>query len=325
MKQKLIFCSVIFPGPQAEINSLLLAESIRAFGGKLSNSTIYFFMPDYGKRLTRAAQKQLQELDIQVMPIGIDREKLKYFFAGELTGLAQIEKMSAGKTETLAWLDANTIVLHEPSDFILPNGKAFGYRPVHHLLIGPRFDHALDPFWAQIYHYCQVPPERIFPMRPVVEDNHMRPYFNAGILLVRPEKGLLRKWCETFLHLYQSPFFQPFYEQDQRYAIFMHQAVLAGVALSYLEPAELLELPETYNYPIHLFKQDTTSRRPALIDEMVTFRHEGFYEDSDWAKKIPASEGLKQWLREKISKTSLAQYSEETVLGLDQHSNKRLI
>jgi hypothetical protein len=85
-----------------------------------------------------------------------------------------------------------------------------------------------------------------------------------------------------------------------------------------------LALPETYNYPIHLYEQDTTGR-PTLIDEMITFRHEGFYEDSDWAKKIPASEGLKQWLREKISKTSLAQYSEEIVLGLDQHSNKRLI
>jgi hypothetical protein len=105
MKQKLIFCSVIFPGPQAEINSLLLAESIRAFGGKLSNSTIYFFMPDYGKRLTRAAQMQLQKLDVQLTSIKIGREKLKFFFMSQLTGLATIEKTSNGETHTLpGWM-----------------------------------------------------------------------------------------------------------------------------------------------------------------------------------------------------------------------------
>jgi hypothetical protein len=299
MTQNLIFCSVIFPGQQVEMNSLLLAESIRSFGGALSQNPIWFFMPDYGKQLTETAQMQLQKLDVQLTSIKIGREKLKFFFMSQLTGLATIEKTSNGETHTLAWLDANTILLHEPKEFLLPDGKSFGYRPVHHLLIGPRFDQALDPFWAQIYHYCQVPPERVFPMRPVVEDTHMRPYFNAGILLVRPERGLFRKWCDVFLNLYQHPVFRNFYEQDQRYGIFMHQAVLAGVVLSHLEFEEMLELPETYNYPIHLYEQDTTGR-PALIDEMITFRHEDFYEDDGWSQKIPASDLLKQWLGQQL-------------------------
>jgi hypothetical protein len=298
MKPKLTFCSVIFPGQQAEMNSLLLAESIRAFGGELSNNPLRLFMPDYGVQLTHAAQKHLARLDVHLMPFKIDRERLEFFFMGQVVGLAQIEKTCAGKT--LAWLDANTILLREPKEFTLPVGKSFGYRPVHHLLVGSRFDQTLDPFWAQIYQLCQVPPEHVFPMRPVVEDIQMRPYFNAGILIVRPERGLFGKWAETFLNLYQDPVFQTFYKQDRRYAIFMHQAVLTGVVLSYLEPGELLELPQTYNYPAHLFEQDHTSRRPGTLDELVTFRHEGFYLDTDWAYKIPASEELKQWLAERI-------------------------
>jgi hypothetical protein len=300
MTQNLIFCSVIFPGPHTEVNSLLLSESIRAFGGALSQNPIWFFMPDYGKQLTETSKKQLRKLDVQVTLVEIEKEKLAFFFVGELVSLAEIEKMCIGNTHTLAWLDANTILLHEPKELLLSDGKSFGYRPVHHLLIGPRFDQALDPFWAQIYHYCQVPPERVFPMRPVVEDTQMRPYFNAGILLVRSERGLFRKWCDVFLNLYQHPVFRNFYEQDQRYGIFMHQAVLAGVVLSHLELEEMLELPETYNYPIHLYEQDSTGRRPALIDEVVTFRHEDFYEDDDWQQKIPASNSLKQWLAEQL-------------------------
>lgn len=301
MKHNLIFCSVIFPGQQVETDSLLLAESIRTFGGALSGNPIWFVQPDYGKPLTDNARQWLQDLDVHVIPFRIEIEKLRFFFMGQLAGLVQAEGMSAGDTEILAWLDANTILVHEPKEFLLSSSKSLGYRPVHHLLIGSRFDQQLDPFWSQIYRSCQVPSERVFPMKPVVENLQMRPYFNAGILVTRPERGLLRKWHRAFLDLYQVPSFQAFYQQDQRYAIFMHQAVLAGVVLRDHEQQELLELPETYNYPVHLFEQDATGRRPSSIDELVTFRHEGFYLDADWTQKMPASDHLKKWLAGKMS------------------------
>jgi hypothetical protein len=298
--KNLKFCSIILPDPQAEIYSLLLAESIRAFGGALSNNPIWFFMPDYGKPLTDIAQKQLQILDVHVMPFKFGREEFQFFFMDRLVGLEKVERACTADTVTLAWLDANTILLQEPKEFILPDGKSLGYCPVHHLLVGSRFDQPLDPFWEQIYKHCQVPPERVFPMQPAVEDIQMRPYFNAGILIVRPERGLFAKWCETFLNLCQAPVFQPFYKQDQRYVIFMHQAVLAGVMLRHLEPEEMLMLPESYNYPVHLFEQDNTNRRPSSMDELVTFRYEDFCQDMDWAEKFPASDPVKHWLAEQV-------------------------
>ena len=138
-------------------------------------------------------------------------------------------------------------------------------------------------------------------MRPVVEDLQMRPYFNAGFLAARPERGLFRQWHKTFLDHYQTPAFRAFYQQNRSYIIFMHQAVLAGVTLRRLEREELLELPDSYNYPVHLYEQDTTDRRPASLDELKTFRHEGFHRDPDWVQKMPASGRVKQWLREQLS------------------------
>ncbi len=301
MKHHIVFCSVIFPGPQAETDSLLLAESIRAFGGAFSGDPIWFFLPDVGKSLTEPARRRLAVLDVRVVPFPVEAEKLRFFFMGQLAGLAQAEAQAAGETDLLAWLDSNTILVNEPKEFLLPEGKSLGYRPVHHLLVGSRFDQPLDPFWEQIYQSCRVPPERVFPIRPVVEDLRMRPYFNAGILVARPERRLFRDWYDTFLNLYQLSVFKAFYEQDQRYTIFLHQAVLAGVALRSLEQGELLELPATYNYPVHLFERDTTNRRPASMDELVTFRHEGFYQDANWMQKMPASDRLKQWLAVTLS------------------------
>lgn len=234
-----------------------------------------------------------------MIPVALERDHSEFFFLPQLAGLAQVERMSEGETEILAWMDANTILLSEPEDFILPAGKSLAYCPVHHLLLGSRFDQPLDPFWRQIYQRCQVPPAKIFPMKPVIEDLQMRPYLNAGLLVVHPERGLFTRWYETFMSLYQLPVFQAFYEQDQRYAIFMHQAVLAGVVLGYLNYAELCELPQSYNYPLHLYEQHHASHRPASLDELVSLRYEDFSLDAGKPHKIPGNERLLKWLAER--------------------------
>ena len=75
---RLIFCSVITPGARGEVNSLLLAESIRAFGGALADRPVWFFMPDSGKELTGAGRERLAKLGVGVVPFWVEREKLKF-------------------------------------------------------------------------------------------------------------------------------------------------------------------------------------------------------------------------------------------------------
>jgi hypothetical protein len=120
------------------------------------------------------------------------------------------------------------------------------------------------------------------------------------LLIVRPEKGLLQAWYDRFFQVYQSPEFQEFYEQDGRYPIFAHQAILTGVLLSALAPDEMQELPPTYNYPLHLYEEDVTDCRPARLDEIVTCRHEGLAGALEVIDRIPAEASLKQWLTDLI-------------------------
>ncbi len=300
MKQELIFCSIIDPEQNQQVDSLLLAESIRSFGGALANHPIWFCMPDTGKPLSNHANRRLKELDVRIIPFSFDNTLNDIFFVKQLTGLEIMENFSENETESLVWMDANTLLLNEPVELVLPQGKTFGYRPVHHLLLGSRFDEPMDTFWTQIYQDCQVPVERVFPMQPVVEDLHMRPYFNAGFLVIRPERQLIHCWKEVFTRLYRSPIYSTFYQRDRRYSIFMHQAVLAGVTLNLLDLWELLELPPTYNYPIHLYEYDRSSKRPSSLDELTTIRHEGFYNDPNWREKMNANDELKEWLEKKL-------------------------
>jgi hypothetical protein len=301
-KEKLIFASIVFPTESSETNVLLLVESIRAFAGSLSQTPVWCLMPEYGKQLSTTTQHKLTALNVTLIPFEIDSEILRFPFTGEAQAAALAESMANGKADFLVWLGANTIVLQEPSHFLLSDDKSLGYRPVHHTNVGSPYDRSLDPFWTLVYQYCSVSDDRIFAMTTHVDDTQIRPYFNAGVLVTRPEKHLLQNWRDTFFRVYREPDLQKFYQQDERYAIFIHQAVLSGAILSEFVIDEIQELPATYNYPLHLYAEDSTDHRPSSLEELVTFRHEGFHKDPEWIEKMPAGESLKQWFIERLAR-----------------------
>jgi len=195
----------------SETGALLLAESIRAFAGSLSQTPIWFFMPKTEKQLSTTAKERLLALGVSLIPLDIDKEILSFPFTGKAQAAALAESMASGNTDFLAWLDTNTVVIQEPKDFLLQNDKSLGYRPVHHTLVGSRYNEPLDAFWTSLYRYCNVPEERIFPMMTHVDGTVIRPYFNAGLLVTRPEKRLFQIWRDTFFKVYQKPSFQKFY------------------------------------------------------------------------------------------------------------------
>ncbi len=114
---------------------------------------------------------------------------------------ARAEADALGQTDVLAWLSPNTLVLGEPGDFLLGSGVTFGFRPVHHTLIGSRFDEPLDPFWSLIYELCGVPDGRVFPMETHVDGATIRPYFNSGVLVSRPGRGLMKAWRDRYVEV----------------------------------------------------------------------------------------------------------------------------
>ncbi len=300
MQEKLIFASIVLPSKSSETNSLLLVESIRTFAGSLSQAPIWCFVPQYGEQLSATVKDKVIALDVNMFEFEIDPEILRFPFTCLVHAAALAESRAINQTDLLVWLATNTIVVQEPGDFLLQDRKSLGFRPVHHTLIGSRYEEPINTFWSMIYRYCNVPKNRVFPMLTHVDGTRIRPYFNAGLLVTRPEKNLLQAWANTFFKLYREPSLQDFYQQDERYKVFIHQAVLSGVILSTFRIDEIFELPPKYNYPLHLYSEDVTDNRPSCLEELVTFRHEGFYDDPDWIRKMPAKEALKRWIATRL-------------------------
>jgi hypothetical protein len=296
-REKLVFSSIVYPGKASETNSLLLAESIREFGGALSKQPIWFFMPKLSNELSLDTLTRFQGLDVDVVSFEMDQEVLKFPFTGHAEAAAKAESRANENANLLAWLAPNTLVLHEPTDFILDSNMQLGYRPVHHKLLGLLYNEPLDSFWTLVYNHCGVKETHVFPMKPHVEDEPIKPYFNAGSLIVRPEKKLFSAWRDSFLDVYRNPTLLELYKKDQRNAIFIHQAILSGVLLTILDRNEMVELPTEYNYPIHLFEEDATTGRPKSLEDCITLRHETFHKDPNWHEKIQLSDSLKDWIK----------------------------
>ncbi|UCE13402.1 MAG: hypothetical protein JSV04_14615 [Candidatus Heimdallarchaeota archaeon] len=299
---RLIFSSMVHSSDSCR-EALILAASIRKFGGRLSDTPIWVLIPEANKDiLTLDVEEQLIFLDVKIIPFPDDSEVRKFPFARYVYAAATAESLSNEKTEILAWMCSDTIVIREPQHFLLEMGKNIGYRPVHHLVKSPTFksgsiyEEPIDPFWELVYSECNVPESKIFPMKTHVDHYILRAYFNAGLVVIRPEMLLLQSWWKKFKELYNEPSFKEFFEKDDLYSIFFHQAVLTGVILSTVEEFELLELPFSYNYPLNLFFETPVEYHPREVNDLITAR----YEDISVLKAIPFRDPFQSWIKDHL-------------------------
>jgi hypothetical protein len=282
-------------------NVALMAESIRTFGGACSGQPIRAYMPAdlAGDRETEA---MLEGLGVEIRPSETPEDALWFYFAGKVFASAAAEKDATGEAEILAWLDEDTIMLQEPREFLLPEGKTLGYRPVMHKNIGTLQTDAIDTFWGRVFGLLGVPDSSLFPMVTPADGDTIRPYFNAGCLIVRPERGVMARWAKCFQTVYRDSLLADMCRDDSKRRVFIHQAALAGAILANLDRDELIELSPSINYPI-FFEQMFGARR--TFDDLtgvVTFRHESYFKlpAKDWDKKLKGPADRIAWMKEHL-------------------------
>jgi hypothetical protein len=283
-----------------EKNALRLAQSIRTFGGAFCFNPIWMFSRKEERDLAEDTRQSLFSIGARLVTIDIDPERAKFPFYSYVDVAGIAESMAQGEARFLVLMATDTLVLQPPSAFLLPIGKSLGACPVHLKLLGSGLDEPIVDFWKLIYQECRVEVEKIFAFRSTVDEELIRAYFNAGLLVVRPERGLLRGWQANFERMYNLPEFEYFYQQSDLYQIFMHQAVLAGSILSAFHLEDFQEFPFEVNYPLHLHERVAANRRPKNLNQLITCRYEDYQEflrSPHLDELIGVDESLKRWLQ----------------------------
>jgi len=297
MKDLIFACMV--GSAEAEKDALRLARSIRTFGGEFCFNPIWIFSQRNEEELCESTRQEFFSLGLRLVTFEMDSGAMSFPFASYVTAAGMAETLAQGEARFLAMLATDTLLLQTPEAFLLPAGKSLGGCPVHLKLLGSGFNDPIDDIWGLIYHHCRVDLEQIFCMQTIVDEQPVRAYLNAGLLVVRPERGLLRTWQSTFDALYSLPEFEVFYQQHELYPIFMHQMTLAGSILSSLKPEEFQQFPFEINYPLHLHSEVAATRRPANLDQLITCRYEDYQEtfgNPHLDSLIQIEGSLKDWL-----------------------------
>jgi hypothetical protein len=278
------------------IQTLVLVQSIRRFARSLFDNPVLVLVPDAGNCQAPDIQSQVEALGAQVLPITVDQRALNFRFAAKTFSAGVAEEHAEDLASALMWMDPDTLILQDP-EILLPDPHTdLCYRPVHIINIGSRFDEPVDAFWQTIYAHCEASSDVLFPMYTCVRRDKIRPYINAGSLVVRPKRGLLRAWAKRLSRLYNDPVMQPFYLKSSLYEIFVHQAVLSGVVMATIERSRMRELPEFANYPTHLHSDYIRERRPKRLNDLITCRYEHPFEAVNWNEIIPVDEPIKSWI-----------------------------
>lgn len=283
---------------RAARDAMLWARSIRAFGGRYANAPIWILVPEHIERLPASMRVELDQMKVRLLAFEASKSELDFPFAGKTIAAGFAEHLAEDRASLLIWMDRDSLIIQEPAPLSLPGSKVFGYRPVDHTLIGSLASQPADSFWSLIYTYCGVDPQQVGSMVTSVDEKTIRPYFNAGMVVVRPQRKLLQTWAANFRDFYTLPAFTPFYKQDFLFRLFIHQAILAGTILAQTDDKERHELSHLVNYPLHMHASYPSLRQPARLNDVFTFRYDTLADEPHWEENIPIDEPLQSWIQE---------------------------
>jgi len=299
----LVFASFAENGEQLS-HALILVESVRTYGGGFAKAPVWIYVPEHLASVEKKLVKRFAPLGAEIRTSEAPAASRECPYAGKVFAAAKAETDARGAASILVWMDDDTVVLKDPRAFALLKDKTFGYRPVMHQNIGSLYAEPPNAFWRRVYEKLRVQSTVIFPMKAVADGKTLRPYFNAGLLVVRPERGILAKWAESFPVLYGDPLLADMCRRDARVRVFLHQAALAGAILSHCRREEMAQLPDGYNYPIFFKEMYGAEREFASLEGVVTLRYDEYFRKPapDWADRLKGPAATISWLEDRLGK-----------------------
>ena len=269
----------------------ILVDSIRSFGGGLSQCPIWLFEANPQK----VSCESLEGMDVQRFPLVVPEAVRHYYFADKVFACAQAEGMVSPNVHSLIWIDPGCLVIRPPLLYGLGQEFDAAVRPVHIRNVGLLPEEPLDGFWKKI---CETVGLDDIPttVETFVDGQRIRSYFNSHAFTMNPSSGLHRRWFECFEALVSDGEYQKDTCQDERHQIFLHQAVWSALLVAELDSKRVRELPPDYNYPYNLHQSVPVGRRAAVLNDLVSITYENRSLDPQQVDDIEIHDPLRSWL-----------------------------
>lgn len=242
----------------------LMIDSIRAYGGALSDSPIIVFEADEKK----ASCSSLAGKNVEIIRLTIPDKMKNYYFGEKVYACAEAEKMVGNSVQSLVWLNNCVLFVNPPTELVLDSKHDVAIRPVLVQNVGNPVDQPLDAFWQRIYQQVGLDDTDIV-VESFVDRKQIRAYFTTYAFSVNPTRGIFTKWLKCFEELIDDKAFQESECKDNLHKIFLHQAVLSAVISKELGKERIRILTDDYNYAYNLQKDIPQERRAKLLNDLT--------------------------------------------------------
>ncbi len=274
-----------------ESEAILLAESLRAWGGSCAESPLYAFAPRPEFQPTSETVARLTELGCTLIdePL-VDRFADNPTF-NKIPVCAWAEREL--EHETLVFTDTDCVFMGEPAELAEGDWVA-AMRPVDRRIAGSRGKGKGEPYWRKMYEALGVE-NRPF-VRTTVGQMEIRAYWNSGLIAARRSAGLFGAWMPTLERLYEANLV------DDRWPQFMDQISWAMVATDHHDRVRILS--DAYNYPLRHRPSLTAEAIELDLAELVHVHYRLWFHIPDALAKVeppfdPQSERYR-WLAERL-------------------------
>jgi hypothetical protein len=220
-----------------ESQSLLFADSVRAWGGALAGAPVYAFTSPEDAP-SAGTLERLRTLGVTAVELSVDSPYRDPPVMNKVFVSAWAEREL--DHAVLAFVDSDTVFLDQPRELTL-DGWLAAAKPVGNSRTagstGPGDPN--EPYWQLVYDQLGV---RSWPyVTTTVDRARIRAYWNTGLVAARREAGLFQAWEDALVRLFESGcvFKKP---------VLMEQLAWAGVIADIHD--RVLVLPEEYNYPL---------------------------------------------------------------------------
>jgi len=293
--------------PGALQNAFTLTESLREFGGRFKDAPVWIYVPAGLQQLLDDNQElitRLASVGAEVRTCPVPQSAVWFYYGGKPSAAAAAEAAAlAAGAQLLIWMDDDTVVLSDLDELDLAESVSLAYCPVMHNRSGTLYGTEPNPFWGRVYEMLALTDEMLFPMVTPADEQRIRAYFHCGLMSLKPEQGILRRWARDFELLTRDSVLLEMCRNDQTYRVFLHQAALTGSVLHTIGHDQMVLLSGRYNYPIFFEKQYGATRPFDSIDRAVTIRRvvNDEYLEDDWLSQLSGPPVKIAWLKEHLN------------------------
>jgi len=243
-ENRVAFVTAVEPVGAMQTQILLMAESLRRWGGRLADAPILCVSPRFHLPLQRSILARFDELGITHIDRNQNHQLSWYRFINK--PLALIEARQATDAENLVWLDADVLVLDEPDSFLETNSD-FAAIFTGGDMATTSLSHPLNAYWRETCGRLGLELEEL----PWVEADGRRVRYciQAGVFRIRRRSPVVDHYLGNLEALMDSRVV------PSVHGLFYHETMALTLA-PFTSGSSWSELPRSHNLVISGVSED---------------------------------------------------------------------